>query len=119
MTFIVNKTRKKTLAKDGSILRSMWRMALGAMFRGLQGKALVFVWSRSETIALTNWFVPESIDILWLDERCIVVELHERFPSWAFHTANKMPARYVIELPAGTIAASKTRVGDSITVRGL
>lgn len=117
--FVTNKTRRTAIAREGETLRSMWRMALGAMFRGLQGKALVFVWWRSERIAITNLFVPEAIDILWLDGQCRVVALRERFPPWALHTANEVPARYVIEVPTGSIAASRTRLGDVIAIAGL
>lgn len=117
--FIRNTTRKTVLVQRGSVLRSMWRMALGAMFRGLQGEGLVFVWYRAERIAITNLFVPEAIDILWLNETFTVVDIREGFRPWQLHAVNEMPARYVIEVPAGTIRRSRTQLGDRLTVSGL
>ena len=114
MSFIVNSTRKAALAEEGKVLRGL-SMALGAMFTGLRGKALVFIWWRETRISITNVFVPEPIDILWLDSGWRVVDMHERFPPGALSTSNRKPAKYVVELVAGTINRTKTRVGDKIT----
>jgi len=112
--FLVNSTRKVVLSQRGKVLRGA-SMALGAMFRGLAGEGLVFVWWREARIAITNLFVPEPIDILWLDSSWKVVDLHSRFAAGAWSTTNKRPAKYVVELAAGTLAKTKTKVGDTIT----
>lgn len=114
--FLRNASRNCVLAQEGKVLRGL-ATGIGAMFRGLPG-SLVLVWPWTGRISLTNLFVPQDLDILWLDERCHVVDMHERFASWSWRTTNKQPARYVVELPAGTIARTRTARGDAIACRG-
>ena len=109
----MNATKKAVLAVHGEVLRNPLRQAIGTMFRPLRG-GLVFVWWRTGRIAITNVFVPVDIDILWLDEAGRVVSMTQRFRSGAFHTVNSVPARYVIELPAGTIERTRTQCGDRV-----
>jgi uncharacterized membrane protein (UPF0127 family) len=116
--FLRNETRKTILAERGTVLRSIWRKAFGAMVFGLPG-SYVFVFHKPETIAITNLFVFEPLDIVWLDERWRVVALHHDLPPFALHTANSTPAQYVLELPAGTLKRSQTRLGDRIRCSGL
>lgn len=111
--FVTNLTRRTVLAEHGKVLRDPLRMALGAMVRGLPG-SLLFVWYRTGTIALTNWFVPVALDIVWLDDAGRVADLREDFRPWSWRTVNSKPARYVLELPAGTLARSGTRRGDML-----
>jgi uncharacterized membrane protein (UPF0127 family) len=114
--FLTNKTRKKVLAANGKVLRSIFTKAVGAMFFGLPG-SYVFVFDREQTIAITNVFVFEQLDIVWLDKSWRVVDLHERLKPFALHTANKKAAQYVLELPGGTLKATGTRLGDVVTCR--
>lgn len=114
--FLMNNTRKTVLAQRGRVLRGL-SMGFGAMFRGLPG-SFVFVWWRPARIAITNLFVFEDIDILWLDTDWRVVSLHQHFKAWSLRTVNDQPAKYVIELPAGTIAVTRTRIGDRIHCTG-
>ena len=114
----MNASKKTVLAKQGKVLRNPFEQAIGTMFRQLRG-GLVFVWWRTGRIAITNVFVPVDIDILWLDEAGRVVSMTQRFRSGALHTVNSVPARYVIELPAGTIERSRTREGDRIICTGI
>lgn len=115
--FLINETRNVVLANEGKVLRGL-STALGAMFKGLPG-SLVLVWWRSSRISITNVFVPQDLDLLWLNDQFCVVWMVEGFPAGAWRTSNDLPARYVVELPSGTIATSKTRVGDKIVCRDL
>lgn len=115
--FLVNSTRKKVLSKNGRVLRGL-ATGLGAMFRGLPG-SFVLVWHRSEKIAITNIFVFQTLDIIWVDEFWRVADLKADFKPWSLHAVNKKPACYVLELPAGTISRSGTRLGDRIICRDI
>lgn len=114
--FLYNKTRKKVLAKEGKVLRGL-ATGIGAMFFGLPG-SLVLVFWKSGRIAITNIFVPEDLDIIWVNENWQVAAITENFKRWRFHTVNSKPAMYVVELPAGTVKATKTREGDHIVCSG-
>ena len=113
--FLFNVTRKTLLSQDGKVLRGL-STAKGAMFSGLPG-SLVLVWWREGRIAITNWFVPEALDIVWVSAAWKVVHIRESFPAGAWKTVNDAPAMYVVELPAGTVSKTKTRVGDTIRCR--
>lgn len=57
------------------------------------------------------FFVFHPIDVLWLGEDNRVVEALEWFRPFSVYTpCNK--AVSVVEMPAGTIKKSKTRIGD-------
>ncbi len=112
--FLWNESKHRMLAQRGKVLTSHWEMAIGAMVRGLPGSFL-FVLKRPGRIAITNIFVFESLDILWLDARGHIVGITEHFRPWRLHTMNSVPAQYVVELPAGTVRETNTRIGDRCT----
>jgi uncharacterized membrane protein (UPF0127 family) len=114
--FVVNETRTRILAPSGHVLRNPFRQATGTMFRNLPG-AYVFVFPSPRRVAITNLFVFKPLDILWLDTNGMVLALHEHFPPFALSTNPPVRASTVIELPAGTIARTRTRVGDIVTYR--
>ncbi len=111
-----NTTRKTILAKDFRICRSPWSKAIGLMFskeKKVKEKSLIFEFSNEGKRALHMWFVPYSIDVLFLDEKKQVVEMKERFKPWHYYSP-KNKSKYVIELPAGTVKKCKTRIGDKM-----
>jgi len=55
-----------------------------------------------------------DLDVLFLDEKGRVMEVVRSIRPWK--RTRKVPgARYVLEVPAGTIDNSGTRVGDELT----
>jgi uncharacterized protein len=94
---IRNLTRRKTLAKDFKICRSLWSKARGLMF--CRKRALVMVFERDELVPLHMLFVFFPIDVLYLDSSKRVIEIKKGFCPFTFHTPKKR-ARYVVELPA-------------------
>lgn len=112
--FLMNATRKTVLAETGRVLRNPLRQAVGTMLRRLPG-SYVFVFPSPRIVAITNLFVFQSLDLLWLDERGRVLALRQRFPPFALHAMPFVKASTVIELPAGTLKRTRTRVGDRIT----
>ncbi|MBI2142020.1 DUF192 domain-containing protein, partial [Candidatus Woesearchaeota archaeon] len=92
-----------------SILGRAW----GLMFSSRVKTALVFVMGSEKEIALHMLLVFCPIDVLLLDRNKRVVEVKENLKPFAFYTGRKKAA-YVIELPAGSIRRSRTRVWDRI-----
>ncbi len=112
---ILNKTRGSRLAEEAVFLRSEIGKALGLMFRKkIRGRGLVFVFGREKTISIHNLFVFQSIDCLWLDSRKRVVWARENVRPFTPLVVPKKKARYLIELPSGTIKKSGTREGDIV-----
>ena len=66
-----------------------------------------------------TFFMAYAIDVLFVDAKSEVVALCESLPP--FHISPRVPrARLVVvELPAGAIARSGTRIGDVMAVERL
>lgn len=62
------------------------------------------------------FFVFYPIDVIFLDSEMKIVEIKENFKPFTIYKPKKK-ARYVIELPKGTIARTKTIIGDIIEYR--
>jgi uncharacterized membrane protein (UPF0127 family) len=112
---IFNQTRERLLAEHGELARSF--MARG---RGLMGRmalpdsyALIIYpeWS------IHTFFMRVPIDVLFVDRADRVVGLREAMPpSRPFAGVSPLRGRYVIEMPAGVIAATATAVGDQLVL---
>ena len=113
---ITNNRTKKILSKKQKFLTTPLQKAIGLMFKPKLKGCLVFKWKKSLIIGLHMWFVFQSIDVLWLDKNNKVVELLENFRPFTFYTPKKKACR-VLELPDGTIRRSKTKLGDTISIR--
>jgi uncharacterized membrane protein (UPF0127 family) len=62
------------------------------------------------------WFVFQSIDILFLNNKHEVVEIKEGLRPFTFYLPKKRSSS-VIELPSGVISSSMTKLGDTITFK--
>lgn len=111
---IKNITRKTIVAKRFKIAMSSIEKALGLMFSEPKD-ALVMVFEKEKNIALHMFFVLGTIDVLFLDKNFKVVELKRNFKPFTSYTSGKK-AKYVIELPAGSIKDSKTRIDDKVAL---
>lgn len=108
---IINSTTKRVLTRHEQYYRSEWQHAIGLMF-SKKVKPIVFVFSHPIREILHMIFVFHTIDVLFLNAQKKVVELKENFKPFTFY-GNTHPAKYIIELPKGTIKKSKTRVGHT------
>jgi len=57
------------------------------------------------------------IDVLYVDRSLKIVGLHHTLKPWRVGQMN-LRSRFVIELPAGTLRATNTQVGDQLAVSG-
>jgi uncharacterized membrane protein (UPF0127 family) len=112
---IVNQARGRVLAESGELARSFLARGRGLMGRGplTEGYALIIYpeWS------IHTLFMRIPIDVLFVDRADCVVGLRESMPPWRPY-AGVAPSRgrYVIEMPAGVIAATGTAVGDQLVL---
>jgi uncharacterized protein len=106
---VENKTQASLIADRCEVARSFWARGMGLMGRpGLeQGQGLFIVpeWS------IHTFFMRFAIDVLFLDRTMRVVHLREAMPPNRPY-AGSWGAFGVLELPAGQIAASRTKIGD-------
>lgn len=108
---VVNATRNRHLGDRIGLADRRWSRLRGLLGRpGLQdGEGLLIHPCR----AVHMYGMSFPLDVLFLDGSGRVDALYEGLEPWnrsAVHRA----ARYALELPAGTIAATETRKGDRI-----
>ncbi|MEK6854149.1 MAG: DUF192 domain-containing protein [Nanoarchaeota archaeon] len=111
---VKNVTRNTLIALRSRIADSAVSRAVGLMFSKPTQTAMVLKFAKESAISLHTFFVFFPIDIILVDSMLNVVELLPRMPPFSTYSANQK-ARFVVEVPAGTIAKSKTRVGDRLT----
>lgn len=111
---IKNKTKNKILCKENKVLTSIFSKALGLMFSNkISDKGLVFVFKMPIRVDLHMFFVFYPIDVLFLDESKRVIESKENFRPFTVYISKKK-AKYVLELPQGSIGRTKTKIGDMV-----
>jgi uncharacterized protein len=112
---IFNQTRDQLLADRGELARSFWARGRGLMGRATlpQGFALVIYPESS----IHTFFMRIPIDVLFVGRDHRVVALRETMPPGRpFAGVAPWRGRYVIEMPAGVIAATATQIGDQLVL---
>ena len=114
---IINKTKERVITHNLKVVSSVFGKAIGLMFhKRIKDFGLVFEFGSEKKVSLHNFFVFFPIDLVFLDSKWEVVELKERFMPFTLYIP-KEKARYIIELPAGTIRQTGTELGDIINFK--
>jgi hypothetical protein len=110
---IYNITRQTLLADSGELARSTWRRMQGLLGRERlePGQALLI----SPCQGIHTWLMRFPIDVLHVDARGGVCRVVDELPPNRFGPI-VWNSKYTVELPAGTVRATGTRVGDQISV---
>lgn len=112
---VFNRTRNAVLASEVELADAAWTRVKGLLGRRVEdfpsGKGLWIVPSQGvHTLGMSF-----AIDVLYLDsERRVIHVCHALAPFRI--AALKLKARSVIELPAGTLAQTRTSVGDVLEI---
>ena len=109
----VNITKRKEIAGDVSVAKDVLKRMKGLLGKRVmsQGSALLIVPCKGiHTIGMKF-----PLDAIFLDKNSRVTSLREdlapnRITRFYFHAVS------VLELPAGTIASTGTRIGDEIEI---
>ncbi len=106
-----NLTRDALLADRCRIADSYWPRLIGLMgAKSLEaGEGLLI----QPCNAIHTHFMRFPIDVLYVSREDKVVAIDESMTPWRFGRIHR-GVRYVVELPAGTIAATGTEVGDMV-----
>jgi len=111
---IINITKNTVLCKNKKFLRSMFSKTRGLMFsKKIIDAGYIFFLNEPGRIKLHMFLVFFPIDVLFLDENKIVIELKENLRPFTFY-CSKNKVKYVIELPEKTISNSRTYKLDKI-----
>lgn len=109
-----NVTRGTTIATQVEVARSFLARGKGLMLRRTfpRGSALVI----DPCSSIHMFFMRFPIDVLYMDRENRVVRTQQGIKPWRVGPLYTRSAKYVIELPVGTIERSKTQVGDQIAL---
>ena len=112
---IKNVTKNTVLAQHYKKCDNFFTRGLGLMF-AKKMTPTVLAFSSERNAAIHTFFVKHYLDVLFLNSSWEVVDLIEGLQPRNFYTP-KAHAMFVVELPEGAIARSKTRLGDIINFK--
>ncbi len=104
-----NSTRGVDLATRARVAETFWTRLRGLIGRASlePGEGLVILPCKG----VHMWFMRFPIDVLYVGADDTVVDVDEELAPWRLGRP-RARSRYVVELPAGTVRATGTRVGD-------
>ena len=113
-THIVNLSRGTSIADHVEIASSFWRRAFGLMgCHGLpNGYGLIIRPANS----IHTFFVFTALDLLYLDRDNRVLRIVSDLKPWRVGPVVRR-SKWVLELPAGTVARTAMQPGDIIAVQ--
>lgn len=106
-----NLTRETQLADRALYARDFWTRGRGMLARPAPeaGEGMVL-----EPCSSVHMFgMRYALDVVFADRQARVARLVDGLKPWRFSPVVR-GAHYAIELPVGTIAASRTEVGDQL-----
>jgi uncharacterized membrane protein (UPF0127 family) len=111
---ITNRTRNTLLGTRVLRAASWWSRLRGFIGRPepMQGEGILLV----RCGAIHTWGMAFDLDVLFLDERGTVLKVLRALAPWK-PPQRVRGAKYVLEVPVGTIDMSGTQVGDELTWR--
>lgn len=114
MLHVENVTRDTVLVDDGRVANTYWTRLKGLIgVRELDpGDGLMILPSNS----IHCMFMSIPIDVLYVDRDDRIVAMDPEMKPWRIGRLYRR-SRYVLELPAGTLARTNTAVGDQLHVR--
>lgn len=109
----LRKSDGTIIATNVELARSVFRQMIGLMFRRSipSDFAMVFDMRWEQYIGIHMLFVPFPIDLAYLDKNRQIVDLRH-LRAWIGISNSRRPARYALEMPAGTIERFQLKTGD-------
>jgi len=116
---VENLTQKTTIMRSGKVVDKPWDRFQGLI--GFEPDSLGDGLLLMSSAGIESMFTSTPIDVLYVDDSHRVIAVDERIiPNTIGRLrTSKQPQgnyRYVVEVPAGTIARTKTNAGDLLQV---
>ena len=112
---IANLTKKTVLCRKLELATTSFQRARGLMFRKTVEGGMLFVFEKERKQAIWTFGMLFPIDILWISRRKRVVHIKENAKPFLF--CGGAEAASVLEVKSGTVARTRTTVGDAIAIR--
>jgi len=113
---ILNKTKKSVVAEDPMVMDSFFSRLRGLMFRTKFPRAMLFVFPEVsiKRNSIHSFFVFFEFDAVYLDDQKKVIDIYARVKPFTPYIEPKKPAKYLLELEAGTVEKLKIRVENQL-----
>ena len=111
---VTNVTRGTTIAGHVRVARSMLARGKGLMFAAELPAGSGMLIDPCGSIHM--FFMRFALDVLYVDRNDRVVRAQRSINPWRIGPLHTRGARYVIELPVGTIERSQSAVGDQLRI---
>jgi hypothetical protein len=109
-----NVTRGTTVANDVRVARSFLARGRGLMFAsGLPADSGLLI---DPCGSIHMFFMRFALDVLYVDREDRIVRAQRGIQPWRLGPIHTRGAKYVIELPVGTIDRSGSDVGDQLHI---
>ena len=106
--------KRISVKEDVEELRSVWEQARGLMFKRAEAnKVYLFQFQKKRSGSFHMFFVPKAIDIVFLDDGWVVVDLKKGFKPWTIYKPKREYSR-VLEAKEGFIKKNNIRLGTII-----
>ena len=115
---IKNLTKNIIISKNTKFCNKSLSKAIGLMFSKKSDKSLIFIFKKEKIVPLHMLFVFYPIDVLFLNKEKKIVEIKEHFRHFSFYSP-KNKARYVIEMPEGSIGKFNLEISDRLGFNSL
>jgi uncharacterized protein len=114
---LVNLSRGTVIASDVTLAKTFLARGRGLMFRSSfpVGSALVI----DPCSSIHMFFMRFPIDVLYMNREETVVRVQQSIKPWRVGPLVTRGAKFVIELPEGTIARTGTQTGDRVVIEKL
>jgi len=110
--------RKETVIfPNVKILKGVFEKSRGLMLKRelKEDEALLFRFKRIGRYGFHMFFVFFPIDIVWLNDKMKIVEIHKNFKPFSYYSP-KCLANNVIEMRKGSISRLNLSLGDKLTI---
>jgi uncharacterized protein len=110
---IANETQAKVLATEVILCDNLWSSMRGLMLRKelTKGQGLLIDLHKDKSASIHMFLVGFPIDVIWLNgEKLVVDTAHNVKPNTIINPSKF--ARYIIELPKGTLNSKPVSFGD-------
>ncbi|MEM4756221.1 MAG: DUF192 domain-containing protein [Candidatus Woesearchaeota archaeon] len=110
---LIHQRTRKILATNVLVKKTLFGQARGMMFHPplQKGQVMVFLFSTLRRRPVHLWFVFSPLDVVYVNEHWMIVEIAHRLKPWQYY-APKKACMHFLEFAAGT--AKTLRIGDTL-----
>ena len=112
---IQNISNGAVLCDQTIVLSEKREKSKGLMFTRKKDAGFIFVFGKSQVLALHTFFMFYPIDVIWIDNRGRIVDSRENLKPFKLVIPDKESCHF-IELPSGTLRRTMTKIGDYINI---